>query len=362
MKKPCFGSTRLAASSRNPLSTTFRARDPMIDALKAIGIVSVVIGHVSEEWMLPIKNFVYTYHLMIFFFTAGLCFKEEYGQKPLHFFWKRLKRYWPLYFVTNGVCILLHNSFVKLGLLRPQIAVYSGEQIIHNLIRAAFFLQNEELLGPIWFMAPFLLAEVLFCLILWLGNHLCKIKGWVVALIASVLCGALGTMMMVRPRPLFDRAYHCNVALLGMAVLCMGFLVKPLWGKLKQKIRGWMCLPAGIALQLTLAFGFGRIELSRHEIMQPPFLFFPITCVGIIFTISLAKLLVNCRAENFLTGIGKESLYIMTFHFVVFKLIDLLFETCTRMPRQIESGFPCAYPATLFPVYYLLGVALPLGR
>ena len=50
-----------------------KQRDTLIDLLKGIGIISIVIGHSS--WILPgigfpMGPFVYTYHIMIFFFVA----------------------------------------------------------------------------------------------------------------------------------------------------------------------------------------------------------------------------------------------------------------------------------------------------
>lgn len=51
-------------------------RDTTIDLLKGIGITSIVIGHVRGYLPggFPIVAYVYTYHIMVFLFVAGMCF------------------------------------------------------------------------------------------------------------------------------------------------------------------------------------------------------------------------------------------------------------------------------------------------
>ena len=50
-------------------------RNSTMDIVKAIGIISIVMGHCCYSIMIPALNvsvgeFVYSYHLMVFFFVA----------------------------------------------------------------------------------------------------------------------------------------------------------------------------------------------------------------------------------------------------------------------------------------------------
>lgn len=52
-----------------------------MDIVKAIGIISIVMGHCCYSIMIPALNvsvgeFVYSYHLMVFFFVAGFLQKR----------------------------------------------------------------------------------------------------------------------------------------------------------------------------------------------------------------------------------------------------------------------------------------------
>ena len=53
-----------------------------MDIVKAIGIISIVMGHCCYSIMIPALNvsvgeFVYSYHLMVFFFVADFFTKEN---------------------------------------------------------------------------------------------------------------------------------------------------------------------------------------------------------------------------------------------------------------------------------------------
>ena len=58
-------------------------RDLYFDILKGIGIISVVVGHAFytgnyySDFSNYLYNFVYVYHLAIFFLVAGYFFKPE---------------------------------------------------------------------------------------------------------------------------------------------------------------------------------------------------------------------------------------------------------------------------------------------
>lgn len=67
-------------------SVSIGMRDPLIDILKGIGIVSVVVGHSGILFpggnFIPSIPFVYLYHLMIFFFTAGAVYNPKKYSDP----------------------------------------------------------------------------------------------------------------------------------------------------------------------------------------------------------------------------------------------------------------------------------------
>lgn len=69
-------------------------RNSTMDIVKAIGIISIVMGHCCYSIMIPALNvsvgeFVYSYHLMVFFFVAGFFYKRVYHEHPEQYIGKR---------------------------------------------------------------------------------------------------------------------------------------------------------------------------------------------------------------------------------------------------------------------------------
>ena len=46
---------------------------------KTIGIIAVVIGHSGS----PLTDFVYQWHIVLFFFISGYFYKETYSKTPV---------------------------------------------------------------------------------------------------------------------------------------------------------------------------------------------------------------------------------------------------------------------------------------
>ena len=87
------------------------SRNSYIDIIKAIGIISVVLGH-CVSWKIgdvTIHRFVYLYHLMIFFFVAGYCFKEEYENNASLYIGKKITNLLPLFVAYSAFFSCIHN-------------------------------------------------------------------------------------------------------------------------------------------------------------------------------------------------------------------------------------------------------------
>ena len=83
-----------------------RENSHVFSIMKGLGIIFVVAGHTAYS---PVHNFVYLFHLAVFYFVAGYFFKDKYIDDKLLFVWKKIKSLWfiiPLLMVI-GVDILV---------------------------------------------------------------------------------------------------------------------------------------------------------------------------------------------------------------------------------------------------------------
>ena len=73
--------------------------DSKIDIVKAIGIILMVFYHAGA----PGKNFVYLFHMDLFFISSGYCYRHDSEKKP----WEYVKRE----ILTLYVPFVVYNSF-----------------------------------------------------------------------------------------------------------------------------------------------------------------------------------------------------------------------------------------------------------
>lgn len=66
-------------------------RDKTIDVLKGIGIILVVIGHSGCPNLL--KDFIYSFHMPLFFIASGYFFNENYLESKKKYFEKKYKAF-----------------------------------------------------------------------------------------------------------------------------------------------------------------------------------------------------------------------------------------------------------------------------
>lgn len=331
-------------------------RDNFIDAVKGIGIVSVVIGHAGWELQfgnlsVPVGTFVYLYHLAVFAFCSGYLFRE-----PERGFWqfagKKLKSLYLPFLVYTLLYLLFRNLFLLMGNLGNNL--YSGKDLLIAVSNAFAFQGANELLGTLWFL-PMLFFAVLFfaAIILLTGKIPQPCLRETLRLACFCIGGAIGLYVMMRHISL---PYYMHVSWLMVPVIAGGYYFHRFDGRRCLNITGLVI--SFLLLAAVIRSGVGYIELTDFRIINKG-LFYPVTFCGIYFCMALAKVLSKFRLpEKFFCFCGRNSLDIMALHLFSFKIIDYF--ACRITGRMDLAGvFPCSF-AGLWPVYYAAGVAIPL--
>ena len=139
-----------------------------MDIVKAIGIISIVMGHCCYSIMIPALNvsvgeFVYSYHLMVFFFVAGFFYKRGYHEHPEQYIGKRLLKLGGMLFLYNTVFTLLHNTLVSVKMI-SSTEHYSISKMVSCIVQSLLMKYTEELLGACWFLPMFFIGTALFAI------------------------------------------------------------------------------------------------------------------------------------------------------------------------------------------------------
>lgn len=331
-------------------------RDNYIDVIKAVGIISIVIGHAS--WDITIKNvtfhvgvFVYLYHLAIFLFCSGYLYKDKYTD-IWNFIGKKLKGlYWP-FIQYNILYLLVRTPLIQLGLVDGN--AYNKSDYAIQLANIITFNSLGELLGAFWFLPMMFFSIVIFAAI---RLFALKIKKKILCEAVCILgCGVAGIYGVLVTERQYGLLYALQISFLLVPVIASGFYFIKL--QLIKYVH-WIGLIISIGVMVyVIELDIGIIELSKCMIINR-WLFYPVTLVGIYFCLAVGKYICKLKKlETIMAYIGKNSMRIMALHFFSFKIVDVI--VCNiRGEQEIMRTFPHTY-ISLWPVYYVVGIGLPL--
>ena len=155
--------------------------NPIINYLKALGIILMVFGH-SESAIPHAMSFVQMFHMPLFFIASGYCFKEKYILAPKSYVYNKVKGiYWPyvkwslLFLLLHNVCFNLHLYSDQYGWKEYVSHLYAPSEFLSLATSIIFKMQgHEQLLGGYWFMnALFFGSLIVWLVIRYVKQPLC---------------------------------------------------------------------------------------------------------------------------------------------------------------------------------------------
>lgn len=342
-----------------------------VDIAKGIAIIAVVVGHVGYRWpntkLLPLSDLcVWIWHVPVFFIIGGFFLKEEKLLMPVSFVKGKIKSlYLPMIYIYVPV-LLLHNLFISLGLYDLNVEYYGkfvtlwgvGDFFKH-LTAALLCAGREPLLGAMWFGFVLFMALCAISLTSWglkristkWTNTTFEItRGLVFLSIAIVSCSLTKLFGFTIPR--------FNNTLVAIWLVYIGML---LMQKAKITFSNGL-IAAGCALvawhSATLRGGVNLVANDYSDV--------------IVLTItSCACLYVVCylskKVERFnwikkiLSTVGKDSLYIMGFHFIGFKFATVLLNVCDYDANLADLIPNVGNNIFVFVIYTTSGVLIPVA-
>ena len=362
-------------TKRANMGTEKKSRYDIMDAIKAIAIISVICGHscaVLPYTHLRIGRFVQLYHLMAFFFVSGYCFNEKkYADNISQLMGSRLTKIVGMYFGYNAFFVCIHNLLSKLNLISA--SPYSRNDILHRILSGFVFETKESLLCAFWFL-PVLVFALLFLGLLFKfsakinrkfhSKTLCRI----VEILCAAGCGFLGEYLCLTLK-MENLPLHLQISFLAVPTMYIGWLIKNYGKSVNVHIHRVVYIFSALLLYyLTKTTLF---DLSVNTLGNHAALFYPITMLGICFCYSLATCICSHKiTRKVFCYIGKNSFHYMALHLLAFKIIDYIYSIIWNKPADTRVGFTNAYNlgeiiivlSILLVTLYLLGKDFVLGR
>lgn len=341
-------------------------RDKSIDVLKGIGIILVVVGHTY----CPFVNFIYLFHMPIFFMAAGYCMSNRYtddihGVKSVII--KRLKSLWLPYFAFNSVFLLLNNLFIEINIYTTNDSflnaptgngfglgkIFDTKELLDRLIHALLFNRSTQLTGPSWFLEVLFFVTILYVMIDFTLKTVLKGQNKLIEyvnIVVAIVLFAIGYFL--REFPLFTK-YRASTILVVLILFEMGIWVKRI--RLSAKAHLIISIACFFALLKMSYFGF--VELSENSFTSPLFLIVA-SILGWYMIYGISKGISSCsqlsRIRSALCFLGRNTIPIIFLHCLCFKPITFLQVKIFNLPDYMLAAFPVLYNDGVWWVLYSL--------
>ena len=189
---------------------TEKARVSYIDIAKAIGIFIVILGHVASVGT-PLKTFLYTFHMPLFFMLTGMTYKW-----PADGTWSSTKKR-----IARNTGILL-VPYILFALIYSKLSfcnlAFIGYSSWHTLRMAGS-------LSSLWFLMALFMSHV-YLLALFKVLPKKYVGNPILLIITALLFLAIGYLLPYGGK--YGYPWMTNVAFVGAAFIFMGMLFRKL--------------------------------------------------------------------------------------------------------------------------------------
>lgn len=345
-------------------------KNTVISICKGLAIILMVMGHAEPPTL--ISNFIYIFHMPLFFITAGYFFSRKYLDDPWSFCVKRFKGLYIPFVKWSLLFLVLHNLWFEIGLLNEQYGNWTGG-VTHPYSVRMFFQRlfmiftsmsgyDEFMAGAFWFFRGLLVASILFLVLYRLVDRNTKLSPTfgVLAVCAFALAFnayRLGFGFKISTIPNGGLREIWGMFFFGVGVLYRNF-------EAKIGNRWWL---TAICLAVMCVGAANHWCGMNNSGQLRDILTLPLTGIaGFLLTKHISTIIdkKGGRVAQCLTYIGNNTLYVFVFHIISFKVVSLLKILYYGLdPAQIGCHMVIHYNnhEDLFWILYtIVGTALPL--
>ena len=300
-------------------------RKHYIDVARGIAIILVVLGHGISEYetgFTGLEKVIYSFHMPLFFVISGLVFRLKDNVSFCAFAKKRTKGLMLPYLLFAGLIFLSHVAEAVLlksdGEFFEKLKTPSG--IINTLL-----LSTKSVFSNLWFLPCMLAAQLLlFAVLKYVKNKYAKAALFTVFSLAVIFIS-----------PKIALPLCLETAVISVMFLYIGTLVGKMELLEKSKyILTPICLVIFAASEAAFLLCFKSESFSYYNVQfgGAPWLFIITAVSGSLFVIGASFIIKKCAVLEIL---GRHSLYIFGFHYLVQNVLRIGFEKVGLINNKI---------------------------
>lgn len=349
-----------------------RKRNIEIDIVKGLAIILMVIGHVET----PAQNFIYLFHMAVFFIAAGYFYKSKVSenvQSVSRYVVRKIKGLWVPYALWTAIFSLLRNFFIDINVYtnNPQVLetvnskfafvteYWTWKDILINIIKGCILPGNVQMGGALWFLATLLQISIAYCVIEFILRKFIDIKQLGNAqLIISIVFLGIGYIFNLGDVYIFgiESFFSCY------CLFHIGILLHQYESRISNiKTMGIVGVLSICFVVLCVLNSFGSVALGANNYNNPIFMLIASLAGWFLLYASAVLLKQKVNVSKCLAYIGENTLPIVILHFLAFKVVSLMGVLIYKDELYKIAAFPVLHEGFGWRVAYtLVGIVIPL--
>ncbi len=351
-------------------------RSTTFSILKALAIILVVLAHAAAPTYL--SRFAYMVGVPAFFVLSGFFFRWDNLERPSEFIVRRIKRLYIPFIKWGIVLLLLHNWFFQIGFLSEIYGnaeggvthPYDWIQSAQHLWSMVFNMSGYDpfLAGAFWFFRSLLLANIAFLLLLKASRKFSFLKSPILQTTSVVALAFLLALwqsgMGLHITGVAQGGYR---ELMGIVLMGIGFLLRqvedsPQTGIWKNSI---VMFAVSLIVLLVLVSVYPVSMAAKPASMLSVLLLALAGTASFVCLRATAQIIekYSSKYSKHLQFIGENTLYILLFHLIAFKLVSMIKVSVYGLDWEMIGGHPVVQHEVgdyFWILYAIVGVYIPL--
>ena len=327
-------------------------REDRITISKALAIIFMVICHAGIPYYL--NHFISMFHMPLFFFVSGYCFKDKYLDNKKLFVRNKIKGIYIPFVKWSLLFLFLHNIFYYCNIYNNVYgseSIYGLKEFALNASRVLFTMsETEQLLGGFWFLKQLFIGSIMS---LFIYKYFRKqlLVGAIFILLATIVASIINMDI-----PIFHIG---SLSFFSTFFIVMGRVYKQYKYRFSSFYHS-LCFLIFVIIGSVFCgksmLGYGTKDIIPYAIFA---------LLGTVMILNLSQQFSNREncVKRFLIFVGGHTLEILTWHFLLFKIVSLFLVYLYGLPLEQIAYFPVIpeFTKLFWPLYSCVGILVPIA-